>query len=168
MEIYVGFAVAVTVAAVLIYVKRIWFYEFLKNMRHEILISFGIRELASVIFLTGLYMFLSFTFFMRIGRDEVMIFGFPRIVTFRYYGKPFEMISVLASSVGGGGESEEGWGFTTTGYSGTTNVLLPGLLLNTAVFSLLAFLTVYVGLKLKYLSEYARSSDAQRKIEGEE
>jgi hypothetical protein len=169
-QVYIGVAVAAAVVAGLIYVERTRIYVFLKKSRHELLISFGTKELVVVIFLTAVYMFLSFSFFMRIGRDEVVLFGFPAIATFRYYGKPFEMIAIMASSTGGeGSDSGEGFQFVTSPeYAGTTNVLLPGLLLNILVFGLLALLTVYVSLKLKYLWEYSRSSDVQRELEQEE
>ncbi len=169
MEVYIGVAVAATVAAVLIYVERTRVYFSLKKLRHELLISFGTKELVIVIFLTGVYMLLSFSFFMRIGRDEVVMSGFPTIATFRYYGKPFEMIAVMGSSMGAGGDFGEGFQLVASAeYAGTTNVLLTGLLLNIVVFGLLAFLTVYVGLKLKYLWDYSRSSDVQHDLEQEE
>jgi len=170
MEVYIGVAVAMAVAAALIYVERTRLYIVLKKLRHELLISIGTKEFVVVIFLTGVYMLLSFSFFMRIGRDEVVLFGFPALATFRYYGKPFEMIAIMASSMGGGG-SDSGEGFqlvTSPEYSGTTNILLPGLLLNIVVFGLLALLTVYSALKLKYLWEYSHSSDVQRELEQEE
>jgi hypothetical protein len=169
-QVYIGIAVAAAVTSALIYVERTRLYIILKKLRHELLISFGTKELVVVIFLTAVYMFLSFSFFMRIGRDEVVLFGLPVIATFRYYGKPFEMIAIMASSTGGGG-SASGEGFESVSspdYAGTTNVLLPGLLLNIVVFGLLALLTVYVALKLKYLWEYSRSSDVQRQLEQEE
>ena len=166
MEVYIGAAVAGAVAAVLIYVERTRLYIFLRNIRHEILINFGTKELVMVIFLTGVYMFLSFAFFMRIGRDEIVMYGFPTITTFRFYGKPFEMIAIMSSSTGGGGDPGEGLQvFGSPEYAGTTNVLLPGLLLNFVVFGLLALLTVYAVLKLRYLQEYLRSSDVQRQLE---
>jgi hypothetical protein len=119
-----------------------------------------------VIFLTAVYMFLSFAFFMRIGRDEIVMNGFPTITTFRFYGKPFEMIAIMSSSTGGGGDTGESLQvFGSPEYAGTTNVLLPGLLLNFVVFGLLALLTVYAVLKLRYLQEYRRSSDVQRQLE---
>jgi len=166
MEVYIGAAVAGAVAAVLIYVERTRLYIFLRNIRHEILINFGTKELVMVIFLTGVYMFLSFAFFMRIGRDEIVMYGFPTITTFRFYGKPFEMIAIMSSSTGGGGDTGESLQvFGSPEYAGTTNVLLPGLLLNFVVFGLLALLTVYAVLKLRYLQEYRRSSDVQRQLE---
>jgi hypothetical protein len=172
MQVYIGVAVAAAVAAVLIYVERTRLYESLKKLRHELLISFSTKELVIVIFLTGVYMFLSFSFFMRIGRDEVVMSGFPTIAKFRYYGKPFEMISIMASSASEVGGADAGEGFRLVGlgsdYPGTTNVLPTGLLLNIIVFGLLALLTVYVGLKLKYLWEYSRSSDVQHELEQEE
>jgi hypothetical protein len=71
--------------------------------------------------------------------------------------------------VSGGGDYYEGFqSVASAEYAGTTNVLLTGLLLNIVVFGLLALLTVYVGLKLKYLWEYSRSSDVQHELEQEE
>jgi hypothetical protein len=143
----------------------------MKRLRHEILVNFGMKELVVVIFLTGVFTFLSFAFFMRLGRDEAVIYGVPVIVTYRYYGKPFEMIAVMASSIGGGGGGDNGEGLQVVAnpeYAGTTNVLLSGLMLNVIVFGLLSFLTVYVIVELKYLWEYSRSSDLQHNLEQEE
>ena len=152
-EFYVGAAVVGAVAAVLIYVERIRFCLFMKNVRHEISINFGIKEVVLVIFLTSAYMFLSFWFFMRVGRDEIVLYGFSTFATFRYYGKPFEMIAVMSATprITDPGDNLEVLG--SRDYPGTTNVLLPGLLLNLVVFGLLALLTVYAILKLKYLRE---------------
>jgi hypothetical protein len=171
MEVYVGAAVAGVVATILIYVERTKVYIFMKRLRHEILVDFGIKELVVVVFLTGVFMFLSFAFFMRLGRDEAIVSGFPAIVTYRYYGKPFEMISVMDSSigVGGGGDSGEGLQvIANPGYSGSTNVLLSGLMLNAIIFGLLSFLTVFAVVKLRYMWEYSRSSDLQQDLEEEE
>jgi len=170
-EVYIGAAVAGVVAAILIYVERTKVYVFMKRLRHEILVNFGMKELVVVIFLTGVFTFLSFAFFMRLGRDEAVIYGVPVIVTYRYYGKPFEMIAVMASSIGGGGGGDNGEGLQVVAnpeYAGTTNVLLSGLMLNVIVFGLLSFLTVYVIVELKYLWEYSRSSDLQHNLEQEE
>jgi hypothetical protein len=169
MEVYIGVAVAGAVAAVLIYLERTKLYISLKKLRHELLINFGTKELVIVIFLTGIYMFLSFTFFMRTGRDEVEIFGLRTIATFRYYGKPFDMIAIMTSSMGAGIDTGEGFNLTTSpAYGGTTSILLPGLLLNIAVFGLLALLTVYVILRLNTLREYSRSIDFKHEHEQEE
>jgi len=159
MEVYIGAAVAGAVAAVLIYVERTRLLLFMKNITHEISTNFGIREVVLVIFLTSVYMFLSFWFFMRVGRDEIVLYEFSTFATFRYYGKPFEMIAIMSATprITDPGEHFEVLG--SRDYPGTTNVLLPGLLLNLVVFGLLALLTVYAGVKLKYLREYHRSSD---------
>jgi hypothetical protein len=169
-QVYVGVAVAMVVAAGIIYVERTRVLLLLKKLRHGILINFGTKELVVVVFLTGVYMFLSFTFFMRMGRDEVFLFGYPAIADFRYYGKPFEMIAIMASGMGGAGSDslEEFQLVSSPEYGGTTNVLLPGLLLNILVYGVLALLTVYAVLKLKYLWTYSQSSDVQRESESEE
>jgi hypothetical protein len=169
MEVYISVAVAGVVAAILVYAERTKVHVLMKKVRHEILANFGTKELVVVIFLTGVYMFLSFAFFMRVGRDEAVILGVPTIVTYSYYGKPFEMIAAMASSVGGNVDSGEGLqAFANLEYTGTTNILLPGLILNTAVFALLAFMTVYVIVKLRYLWEYSRSSDLEHELESDE
>jgi len=169
MEVYISVAVAGVVAAILVYAERTKVHVLMKKVRHEILANFGTKELVVVIFLTGVYMFLSFAFFMRVGRDEAVILGVPTIVTYSYYGKPFEMIAVMASSVGGNVDSGEGLqAFANLEYTRTTNILLPGLILNTAVFALLAFMTVYVIVKLRYLWEYSRSSDLEHELESDE
>jgi hypothetical protein len=182
MQVYIGAAVISVLTAVLIYYMRTRANIFMKKMCHEILANFGVKELVFTIFLTGVYMFLSFTLFTRVGRDEVVIFGFPTIVTYHYYGKPFEMIALMTSSVGSGGTDVYGWmvhmislmhaeGFQAIAsppYVGTTNFLLPGLFLNALVFGLLAFLTVYAVVKLNYLRQYYWSSDVKHTLEQEE
>ena len=182
MQVYIGAAVMSVLTAVLIYSMRKRANIFMKKVCHEILTNFGLKELVFTIFLTGVYMFMSFTLFTRVGRDEVVIFGFPTIVTYHYYGKPFEMIALMTSSVGSGGTDVYAWmvhpislmraeGFQALASPpnvGTTNVLLPGLLLNALIFGMLAFLTVYAVAKLNYLRQYYRSSDVKHKLEQEE
>jgi hypothetical protein len=172
-QVYIGSAVAGIAAAVFIYVKRSKVCSAIRRLgarvRHEILVNFGMKELVGVIFLTGVYMFLSFVFFMRIGRDEAVILGFPRIVTYRYFGKPFEMIAIM-SSVGGGagaGDGEAGQ-FILPDYTATTSILFSGFVLNALIFGLLAFMTVYVIVKLTYLSGYSRSPDVTQEFKREE
>jgi hypothetical protein len=158
MEVYVGVAVVGAVAAALIYVERTWLYFSLKKLRREILITLDTQGIIAVIFLTCVFMILPLAFFVRIGRDEIAIYGFTRITNFRYYGKPFEMIAIMCRDpiVSDPGEHFEVT--TDPGYPGNTYVLLPGLLLNLIVFGLLALLTVYAVLKLRYLWESHRSS----------
>ena len=182
MQFYIGAAAISALTAVLIYSVRTKAHIFMKKVRHEILANFGIKELVFTIFLTGVYMFLSLALFTRVGRDEIVTFGFPTIVTYRYYGKPFEMIALITSHVGSGGTDINEWmvhmmmqvraeglhALASPPYAGNTNLLLPGLLLNALIFSLLAFLTVYVVVKLNYLREYFRSSDVKHKLEQEE
>ena len=75
----------------------------------------------------------------------------------------------MASSVSGGGDYYEGFqSVASPEYAGTTNMLMTGLLLNIIVFGILALLTVYVGLKLRYLWGYSRSSEVQHELEQEE
>jgi len=50
-------------------------------------------------------------------------------------------------------------------YPATTSILLPSMILNAAVFALLAFITIYVIVKLRYLYEYSKSSDVQRELQ---
>lgn len=170
--IYVGFAVAGIAAAILIYVKRTsaparYVHVFMKKLSHEVLVDFGTKELVFVIFLTGVCMFLSFAFFMRVGRDEAVIGGFPTIVTYLYFGKPFEMIAIMNASGTGvvGVDQDPGQGMSLPDYPATTSILLPNMILNAAVFALLAFITIYVIKKLRYLHEYSKSSDVQRELE---
>ncbi len=164
MEVCVGAAVACAVAVVIIYVERTRFRILLRNIRHEISINFGKKELILVILLTSVYLFLSLLFFVRVGRDEMVMYGSPTFTTFRYYGKPFEMIAVISSTAPiddpghGPGELEL---LGSPEYPGSTFVLFQGLLLNLVIFGLLALLTVYGSLKLKYLWEYNHSSDVQ-------
>jgi hypothetical protein len=166
-EIGISVTVAGAAAAIMIYVERTRFRILLKNIGHEISVNFGTKEVVFVIFLTGVYILLSLVSFMRIGRDEMMMYGFSRITTFRYYGKPFEMIAVLTSTAPindpghGPGELEL---TKSPEYTGSTFVLFQGLLLDLVLYSLLALLTVYVVLKLRYLWEYHHYSNVQRQL----
>jgi hypothetical protein len=171
MEVYIGVAVTAVVAAILIYVERVKVHVLLKKVRNEILANFGTKELVVIIFVTGVCIFLSFAFFMRVGKDETVIFGVPTIATYSYYGKPFEMIAVMVSSRGGGegvNWEQEAQMFGQPQHAGTANVLLPGLIMNAAVFAMLAFMTVYVIVKLRYLWEYSHSSDLKHELESDE
>jgi hypothetical protein len=105
---------------------------------------------------------------MRIGRDEAVIWGVPTIVTYRYFGKPLEMLAIMDASgtqVGARDPMDPGQGIPPSEYAATTSILLPGMILNAVVFALLAFITVYVIVKLRYLIEYSRSSDVRREPE---
>ena len=169
-QVYIGSAVAGIAAAVLLYVKRSKVYSGIRKLRHEILINFGVKELVGIIFLTGVYLFLSFAFFMRIGRDETVVQGFPRIVTYLYFGKPFEMIAIMSSGIGGGvgaGDGEAGQ-FILPDYTATTSISLPSFFLDALIFGLLAFITVYVIVNLTYFSRYSRSPDVTQEFKREE
>jgi hypothetical protein len=166
-SLYAGTAVTVAVAALIIYIKRKKVTMLARKLRHEILISFGVKELVFVVILTTIFLLLSFTFSMRIGRGEVDIYGFPSIVSYRFYGKPFEMIAIADASIAQSGAFESLQQNSTPDFAGTFSILWGGLLGNLVVFGLLALISVYVVIRLVRLAEYRSLSSRENAVETE-
>jgi hypothetical protein len=162
-----GYAVAASASlalAIIIYVKRRRVYIWAKGFAYEVHRSFGTREIVYTLILTVIFLFLSFAFFMRPGRVEVSVNSLPTPVNMSFYGKPFEMLGITSANIVTG-ESGEISVEINQDYQGAISIFWEGLILNTALYALLAFMIVYAVIRLRYLIDYSKSHGAKSPAE---
>jgi predicted small integral membrane protein len=116
----------------------------MKNIFRDIEENFQEKELVTALVLTGAFLFLAFlghTRFTTIALvDE---HGVTWTIHVSYYGYPYEMIRIL-NPIGG----EQAYGALFAG-AGLIQLLWSGLVLDFALYFLLAFAIVYLVKKLR-------------------
>jgi len=116
----------------------------MSNILRDIEENFQSRELVTALILTVIFLFIAFlgnTRFTTI--DLVDEHGMTWTIHVSYYGFPFEMTRIL-NPIG----SETAYGALFAG-AGLVQILWSGLILNFALYFLLAFVVVYVAKKLR-------------------
>jgi hypothetical protein len=149
-QVYVATAIGGFALVAVIYIERSRVNVFARKAYYDIVSNFGIRELVYIIILTVVFLFLSFAFFMRIGKIELPIRGYPTPVTVRYFGKPFEMFGFTEAGVTSGGDSGEASLQWSQNYAGGMLMLWDGMILNIVLYSVLAFAVVYGAMKVRH------------------
>jgi hypothetical protein len=101
------------------------------------------KEIVCAVGLTTILLFSSFAGYTSVRRVEIAIKGFPTAVTMQYFGYPFEMVNVPFVT-----EPPREGEFDLAGLRQVpeihTSISLEGIVLNTALFFLLAFGLTYV------------------------
>jgi hypothetical protein len=116
----------------------------MKNIFRDIEENFQTRELVTALVLTGVFLFLAFLGYTRFTTiDLVDTKGVTWTIHVSYYGFPFEMVRLL-NPIGG----ETAYGALFAG-AGLIQILWGGLVLNFALYFLLAFAIVYLSKKLR-------------------
>jgi len=116
----------------------------MKNIFRDVEDNFQTRELVLSFLLTGVFLFLSFAGHTRFSTTEIIDqSGGAHPVHMSYYGFPFEMIGFLNPM----GRLEAYWAYYNGG--GLLRILWGGLILNFALYFLLAFAIVYLSKKLR-------------------
>jgi hypothetical protein len=116
----------------------------MKNIFRDIEDNFQTRELVLSFLLTGVFLFLSFVGHTRFSTTEIVDqSGGSHTVHISCYGFPFEMIGLLNPI----GYLETYWAYYSGG--GLLRILWGGLILNFALYFLLAFAIVYLLEKLR-------------------
>lgn len=157
LYIYVGITAAGAAVAAVIYVKRSQARRIKAKVVEDILRYIGTRELVYITILTAIFLFGSFALHSRSGRIELAdSTGYPVPVTVQYFGTPFEMFGIAASTVASVQETAESLPQWTQTIEGGNFMIWKGFVLNLVLCVLLAFITIYVIEKAKYRYEVAR------------
>ena len=139
--------VASIVAAVAIYFERSRVSIFLKEMYErgrDIVFFMEFKGFLYVIILAVLFLFVSFTTSNSVGKIELIIDGFPRMITVFFWGFPLR----IAGTLNPVGSAETGW---AEEYQGSNIIIFwDQLILNIILYFLLAFGLMYLILRLKY------------------
>lgn len=146
LELYGSAAAVGIVVVVAAYFERSRLMVLYKGLAKEVRSYISMREVLYIIILTVIFLFLSFAFAGRIGETEVIIRGYPRIVTIYYYGTPFEMFGIVPASVGG----SEGGSQLAQSQTADITLLWGGLLGNIVLFSLAAFVITFAVTRVRY------------------
>lgn len=116
----------------------------MKNVFRDIADTFQSRELVLCFLLTGVFLFLSFAGHTRFTTIDIIDeSGGVHPIRIAYYGFPFEMMGIINPH----GRLDQYW----INYSGEGlfRIVWGGLILNVALFFLLAFIIVYLLRKVR-------------------
>jgi hypothetical protein len=148
--------VAGVVATAIIYFERSRVSAFFAKASAEIRTHIEERELLYIIMLTAIFLFISYISFSATGKTEVIIQGFPETRTMQYFGAPFKMIGMEFSTQPSIREDSDGSASPVPAAQSNTVVLWQGLILNAALFFLLAFIITYSVKKINHIRARAK------------
>jgi hypothetical protein len=116
----------------------------MKNIFRDIEENFQSRELVATFLLTGVFLSVAFVGCTRFTTVPLVDeHGTPWTIHVSYYGYPYEMLRIL-NPIGG----ETAYGALFAG-AGLIQLLWSGLILDFALYFLLAFVIVYLSKKLR-------------------
>lgn len=144
LEIYGSTAAVGVAVAIAAYFERSRLKTLYRGLVRQVRMYIGTKEVVYVIVLTVIFLFASFAFHSRAEETEIVIKGYPTIVTVEYYGTPFEMFGIVGASF-----DFEGGSFTQS-QAGGIIALWGGLLASVALFLLSAFVITLVVTKVRY------------------
>jgi hypothetical protein len=117
----------------------------MKNIFRDIEENFQTRELVTSLLLTVVFLSLAFVGYTRFTTIELVDYlGVSWTIHVSYYGFPFGMVRMLNPI----GSYETSYGALFAG-AGLVQILWGGLVLNFALYFLLAFAIVYLSKKLR-------------------
>jgi hypothetical protein len=122
--------------------------EMFDSFVYEVRSNIGGREVVYIVALVAVFLFLSLTLYARVAIVQITNFnGYKETVVMKYYGIPFEMLSVwwLPGQYLSGQQT-----------LGSASVLWGGLLANVVIFSLSAFFIILAVSKVRNDRERAR------------
>jgi hypothetical protein len=125
-----------------------WKRETFESFADEVRSNIGGKEVVYIVILTVIFLFASLTLHARIAVSQITNFnGYKETIVVKYYGAPFEMLSVwwLVAQY-----------FSGSLAAGTATVIWGGLLADVAIFSLSAFFIILAVTKVRNDRERAR------------
>jgi hypothetical protein len=155
LQVYLVAGVAGIIVILAAYFERSRLGIFLKDLRHEILAHFGMKEVVYVTVFVAVLLFVSFSLHLRVGNAEIINdHSYPSVVMMQCFGTPFEMVGFPSPTSTRVTNSDAGLEFIQTD-SGQVTLLWQGFILNVVLFSLLGFALVYAIAKVRAHSAFS-------------
>jgi len=144
MEVYGVIVISVVLISVFLLIKRTRVIMLLRRSGHHVLSYLGFKHVFYILLLTIFSLFMSYFLFMRLGRVEIVVNGYPTPVDILIYGAPLDMFGIVSSM---------------SSLPQSLGNIIPfwqGMLLDILIYAVIAFALIYTVERIRTAFEHSR------------